>query len=523
MIFKQGLLRFYRFLCSGRAGGLFFFLAPLLLYVATSPFRDLYGIEVRNALFAKEMLEKGISFIPNLMGRSYPDYPPFYFLLEYIFSLPTGRVSSFTAVLPSALSAAGTVWLLWRWTSRISIHIAVPACLILAASPGFFLKASHATVDMLLAAETFACFYCLNLAWGPDRTGRSPGSQVPFLLLSALFMFAAFFTKGPVGLIIPAAAWFFYLLMEKRWKELPGFVLYSSVAAIFMVIIYIVLVYRQGGWPLVSRVIESQITNRMGTEPNRPWYYYSLYVFTSFLPWWLLAGALPAIIRHGLFEHLSREPILQKCVKVSPYPCFTLLGQCAAGLFVIIAIFSLASSRHGRYLLPAFPFMAVFIAAGINTLVSRVRDMREDSISERTAPFHTAAIIVIITAAVVAAGLFINAMFIEPGISRQESGRGFMEETERIIPSDMPMVIYRINPDGDGLKLALYSRRSPESLVFVRSDAALGKLPFADFVLITYEKRRSGAEKILSQSSMKTVARGLVHRKKVVAIMCSPQ
>ncbi len=520
MSFQQGLSRLYNFLAGGPATGLFFFLLPLLFYAGAAPFRDLYGIEARNALFAREMLENGISFIPHLLGRPYPDYPPLYFLLEYIFSLPAGRVTTLTAVLPSALSAAGIVWLTWHWTSKASRHLAVCACLILAASPGFWLKASHATVDMLLAFETLAAFYFLAMTW-PEPGTAAKGRRAFPMLCGAACLFAAFITKGPVGLVIPVGAWGLYLVMGRRWKDLAAFALYAAITVSVLVLVYLVLIYAQGEWPLVSEVIENQVTGRVGTEPNRPWYYYTVYLLTSFSPWWLLAAALPWLAGKRFFNFTSFDALQFACETVKQEACCReLLNQCAAGLLFIFALFSMASSRHGRYLLPAFPFVAVLIAAGMSRLSCRIaRVSADEGNSSKLAVFLKTGLLVILMAGTVASGLIINSVLVEPGISHEESGRDFIEKAERLIPSDMPIVIYRINPDGDGLKLALYSRKRSDALEFVRSPEILQKMGHCRFMLITYEKKKAEVEELLSGNSLKVISRGLVHKKGVVAVL----
>lgn len=68
-----------------------FLLFFLLVYTWTLPFRDIYGMEVRSALMAREMLENGLSIIPKALGRHYPDYLPLYFWMETLFSMPAGQ------------------------------------------------------------------------------------------------------------------------------------------------------------------------------------------------------------------------------------------------------------------------------------------------------------------------------------------------------------------------------------------------------------------------------------------------
>ncbi len=497
-----------------------FFLTPLILYSGMAPLRDLYGIEARNALFAREMLENGISFVPQLMGRPYPDYPPLYFILEYLFSLPAGRVTTLSAVLPSALSAAGTVYLLWRWMSGTYEYLAAMACMVLALSPGFYLKASHATVDMLLTFEATLALYLLSRLWkGDDDINRR------FVLMTAtvLTLLAAFFTKGPVGIVIPLGGFGLYLLTERKWNRMLRFSLFATACGILLTGIYFMFIYLQGGWPLVSRVITSQITTRIGTEPNRPFYYYAVYLFTSFLPWWLLIALLPKLMGRKAWTGAKSCVPTQAAHFLAPSDraaCMDTVRICAAGTSVTLSIFMMASSRHGRYLLPAFPLIAVLIAAGIRAIgTCNLRRYGHITPNPRAAlhTFHSLALTVSLTAAAMSAGLVLYSLFIEPGISAAESGRRFMQEVDANTPPDVPMVIYRINPDGNGIKLALYSDRGTDRLKFPRTPDELGLVDSDDLVVIMYGNELD--ELPHPQGiRMRTVATGTVHRKKIIAL-----
>ncbi len=499
-----------------------FFLTPLALYAGLAPLRDLYGIEARNALFAREMLQNGISFVPHLMGRPYPDYPPLYFILEYLFSLPAGRVSTLSAVLPSALSAAGTVYLLWRWVAGTYGYLAAMACMVLATCPGFYLKANHATVDMLLTFETALAFYLLNHLWKDREDMRG---RFGVLAGTATTLLAALFTKGPVGILIPLGGFGFYLLSERRWRQLLQFSLFAAMCTGLLAGIYFTLIYLQAGWPLVSKVIESQITARIGTEPNRPIYYYAVYLFTSFLPWWLLMAILPRLIDRGPMAwtgatSCASTPLKHLLSPADSTACRKTVRVCAAGTFVTLSIFLMASSRHGRYLLPAFPLIAVLIAAGIRTIgICHLRLHGHITPNPKAIlrTFHTLSIAVSITAAIMSTGLVLYSLFMEPGISAAESGRCFMQEVGTSTPPDVPVVIYRIRPDGNGIKLALYSDRGTGRLQFARTPAELRQVDSNDLVVITYENRVKELSHII-RGNMRAVATGTVHRKKVIAL-----
>lgn len=516
-----------------------FFFIPLLLYAGFTPLRDLYGIEARNALFAREMLINGLSMVPCIHGRPYPDYPPLYFLLEYLFSLPTGRVTTFSAVLPSAAAAAALVSLTYIWIAQISRGMAVVSCLILATAPGFWLKAGSATIDMLLALETFSAFYFFSKA---HTCGTAGGLRAIILHgLGTASIFLALITKGPVGMVLPLGAWMFYLCMEKEWGQLYRFILLAIIIFLLFAGTYFFMLYMQGGTRLAAACLEAQVTGRIGTTPNRAWYYYPLFLTTSFLPWLGLAGSLPLLMPrllnrsvssvntccHREHSHAEEKSGINPGRKNTEFTCSALLNQCAAGMFFTIAIFSMAGSRHGRYLLPAFPFIAVIIAAFICKAVSSACTRRDNILQSslrtnaRTCPSEKIIHIITGMALCLAAGLVLNVLLVQPFISRQESGRQFIEGVEKTITQDTHILIFKIRPDGDGLKLALYSSRRPGSLEFTSSIRRIKQIQ-KRCLIITYDKKLYEIKNLPATYRYKIIAHGLLHRKKISAVMIYP-
>ncbi len=135
-----------------------FLLVLLLAYTWAQPFREIYGLEARNALMAREMLEDGLSLIPKALGRPYPDYPPLYFWLETVFSMPLGHVTPLSAVLPSAILLFGENNFAVRLPSAIAVGLSALLIYVLV----FRLyrnKNEENRLTAILAALTFlACF-----------------------------------------------------------------------------------------------------------------------------------------------------------------------------------------------------------------------------------------------------------------------------------------------------------------------------------------------------------------------------
>ncbi len=69
---------------------------------------------------AREMVVDGHWAVPHVNGVVTTDKPPLFFWLIALFSLPFGEVNSWTARLPSALAALGTVALTMRLGRRFT-------------------------------------------------------------------------------------------------------------------------------------------------------------------------------------------------------------------------------------------------------------------------------------------------------------------------------------------------------------------------------------------------------------------
>ena len=90
--------------CTKRDSLLILLFGVIVFTLLAAP--EFINFDARFALFAQEMLRNGPSFFPTTYGTPYPDYPAASTFLIYLASLPFGRVTPFTAVLPTAVAAA---------------------------------------------------------------------------------------------------------------------------------------------------------------------------------------------------------------------------------------------------------------------------------------------------------------------------------------------------------------------------------------------------------------------------------
>ncbi len=536
---------------SFEASPFFFVLVLSLLFLFTSLLvlvqRDIYGLETRVALFVKGVLKGEGLFCPILFGRPYPDYPPLYFLLSAPFCLLMGRVCALCISIPSLLGATALLVLVFSFTRKYAGGIqAAISSLILFATPEFFLKAERATLDMLLALSVFSSNMLLFQGfWEQEGKNRIKKG------LGYLFMAFSYLVKGPVGLvlcIIPIAS---FLALKRDVRKLVIFFVYAAVTCGLVAGLHLLALFFQGGEELVFRVLNAQILSRISGSANKPFYFYFFYLLVVFSPWWLLLG--------GLCVKKARSCIKQRSI------CFS--GNDFNVFVVLMAVgtilpFLFATSRHGRYLLPVFPAISILFTCLLCQEVDASETMGRLNIITRhwkrvfvfisfllvaiffinhgKEPFSFLALVLLFT------GVFLALMYffarapgtwrpiflygilifvfaagltctLEPGISKKESGRQFVMESEGSVNAAAGVFLFRFKPDGEGLKYALYSRFSSGEITFFKNEDMLKSLP-KGAMLVVYEKDKRKVLKVLESRKYKIISKGYIHAKKVLSI-----
>jgi len=515
----------------------------LFAYSWAAFFKDIYGLEARNALMAREMVEDGFSLIPRALGRPYPDYPPFYFWLETLFSLPFGRVNAFSAALPSALSAVGLIALTFCLGREISPRRGWFAALIVATVPDFWLKAGVATIDMLLAFWISAAILCLFFGDGKadSRVKRR------YTVGAAIFLLLAFFTKGPIGIVLPAAAWGGYLLWDRRLKDFLRFTRFMTCAGMVCVGLELVAVWKTGGLELIRDVIRMQVTGRLGEESNHPFYYYLICLMGIGGVWLLFSG--PVWMR-GWSE--ARENSWKTAARniLPDHPADRLA---LIWFLAVLSIFTLASTRHGRYLLPLFPAFTVLLASGVEKTV----DLASADYFKPWRMILTGLIAIVFIGTPAALFLFPETRFVPilaiffwlgavsvgwvflqkrpdkplrtvgllvfflaagfsaadlaalPAASRKASGKSFVETVESRVSPSLPVLLWGVGSDGDGIKYALHTNQKPSALHFEDTfDAPPNLSP--PYLLICRLKHENRIQDMLSPLSLTPVAQGAI-------------
>ncbi|MDR2118238.1 MAG: glycosyltransferase family 39 protein [Tannerellaceae bacterium] len=321
--------------------------------------------EPREAAVAVSMIESGNWILPEVYADEFAYKPPLAHWLMAAFSLPRGYVSEFTARLPSALSYIVLMGMtLFFFGRRMKLQEAFIGVLLLFTCVEIHRAGTTARVDMLLTALIVSGLYALY-RWEDSRELKGLPFAIPFLLGSAVL------TKGPVGIVLPLFVFGVYLLLLGRYRKLIVFkaLLYAGVSSLFLPLIWYVSAWRQGGDAFLDVALAENFGRffhidqwkahyELGHE-NGLWYNFAT-LLAGFAPWTLL-------FVFSLFGMPLRKPsrpigaipkaLWQQFRSMEKLKQFSLVA-----LVCILFFYSIPHSKRSVYLMPAYPFIALFLA-----------------------------------------------------------------------------------------------------------------------------------------------------------------
>lgn len=294
--------------------------------------------EARRAVTVREMHEAGSWLLPYMNGDLYLSKPPFFYWAGLVSMAVLGSLSEWSMRLPSALAGALCCVVTYLWGVRQAGRQAgLFAVVFLAANGGFSLFARRSEIEMLL---TLLCFGALLAAW---RFIFQGGGRV-WSRLSYALIGCALLTKGPVCLLWVTAPVLLYALIYRDarakaylcdgWGWLIALALGSS---------WYVAVSLNQGWGIWASIINEDIVKKIDGQGAEPWYAYLLYLAGDFFPFWLIAFVRPR--RFWAMIRARREAAMLLCCSLLP-----------------LLVFSLFTEKHGKYLLPIYPSMALLLA-----------------------------------------------------------------------------------------------------------------------------------------------------------------
>jgi len=322
--------------------------------------------ETREVFVASSMVEKNEWILPKVSADEIASEPPLAHWMMAIFSLPHGSVFVLSARLPSAIAFVCLIGACFLFFGcRIRGTEAFLTCMLLITSFELHRAAMTARVDMVFTALIVYGLFCL-FRWEENKKLKG------FPLLTVIILSCAMLTKGPVGIVLPLFVFGVYLLILKYnfWKIAGKFVL-IALASMILPAIWYYLAYKQGGQEFLDLVWAENFGWFFGSIVNIPhdsgyempfWYNFGA-LAAGFIPWTLLLFMSLFVIKYS-FNFAGFKKIWSNVLSMDKVKLFSLVAA-----VMIVFFYCMPISKRSVYLMPAYPFIAVFIAQYIMYLV----------------------------------------------------------------------------------------------------------------------------------------------------------
>ncbi|MEZ5665441.1 MAG: glycosyltransferase family 39 protein [Burkholderiaceae bacterium] len=307
--------------------------------------------EPRFAQIAREMVESGQWLFPMRGGEAYPDKPPVFVWLVALFYGITGHLK-IAFLLPSALAAMGTLWLVHDIGRRLwGSEVARTALLVLVFTPQFLLQAKAAQIDALV------CFWITLGCYGLLRhfmTGPAWGWYLGAFAAMAL----GIMTKGvgflPVLMLIPLAIWGSALQRPaagRVWGARSWLGLAALLATLALWLGPMLWQVAASGNDELRAYRDNILFRQTAGRYANPWGHLK--------PWhYFLTAAIPTVWFPLAVLLLTQARRLWRVLREDPRARIVF-----AWVVLVIVFFSFSRGKREVYILPALPMLA--LVAGV--------------------------------------------------------------------------------------------------------------------------------------------------------------
>ncbi len=313
--------------------------------------------EGRYVSVALGMLHSGDWLVPRLDGLPFFHKPPLFYWITAS-SLSVFGVHEWAARLaPFLASLSVAVTLFWFLSQHASRRAAGLSVLLLATFPLFFDASQFASMDTLVGSLIAITILLLAHASQRLAAGHSAGRILVLAYATAGF---GMMTKGMIGFVLPGMAITFWLLWQRRYRQLyqlislPGLVVFAAIVAPWFLLmerefpgfLYYTFVYQQ-----FDRYLDSNFNN------PQPIYFYVMILFGGLLPWSLMALG-------GHFSRRARTLFYQQTPSA-------LKNLGLIWILSILVFFSIPTSKLIGYILPTVPAFALLGALWLDSALAK--------------------------------------------------------------------------------------------------------------------------------------------------------
>jgi 4-amino-4-deoxy-L-arabinose transferase-like glycosyltransferase len=322
--------------------------AAAVLYVAAAAGRDFWSPDEPDfAEHVREMLERKSLLLPYENGKPYSEKPIlFYWAMAATTPLSGGDVHPLATRLPSVFAGAALVFAAaWFAGRRGGEREALVAGAVTAVTPIAFWQAQYLQVDALFSCLLLFAFVSLYFL----ESERESGGALRWLWALRVTLALAVLTKGPLAVVLVVLVALTRCASARSMRLLRDLHPFQSIFIVLSLVVpWYFFAARAGGPAYAYDLVVNQNWNRFfeAFDHIQPWWFYLESMWSDFFPWTLLALAGAVVLgRAGLFR--AREDLRFAATVVAV--CFVFL--------------STSQAKQGKYLLVAYPFAAVLVAA----------------------------------------------------------------------------------------------------------------------------------------------------------------
>ena len=342
-----------------------FWILLFVCIITLLPFIGLYDYntkgEPRESIVSYSMLETGNWILSRNNGGEMAYKPPFFHWCVAAVSYVWGSVTEATSRFPSVVALVAMIMSgFCFFARRRDVRTSLVTAIICLTCFELHRAGMNCRVDMVLTALTCGALYMLYRWYEQGQKG------IP--LIAILIMSAGTMTKGPVGALIPCICMGAFLLMKKQnfFRAFFTMICFSLLSFILPAFWYYAA-WQQGGQEFYDLMMEENIgrmTNTMAYNSCvEPWWFNFLTLVYGFLPFTLLLlfslfslkGAKVCQCDNGIKGNWQK--FTNWLFNLKDVDLFSLV--CAV---VIVGFYCIPQSKRSVYLMPAYPFIAYFIA-----------------------------------------------------------------------------------------------------------------------------------------------------------------
>ncbi|HJQ70457.1 MAG TPA: glycosyltransferase family 39 protein [Blastocatellia bacterium] len=330
--------------------------APYFIGLGSSSLWD--SNEAFYAETPREMIESGDCVNPSFNYQPRFNKPPLSYWVVAL-SYKAFGVSEMAERIPIALGAMVLVATAFTLARIIfSYEAAILSATALAIAPRFLMFSRRIMIDVYLAMFMALALLFFVLA------EKMPERRRLFLALMYTAIGFGILTKGPVAILLPAAAFVIYLAVFRELKKIDRMMIAWGAAIIAIIVLpWYVAVYYEHGWTYIKSFLMLDNISRY-TEgnwgPSRGPLFYIQVALGDMFPWSLFLPAAMWVQARRSKSVANERPALLLFIWIA----------------VIIVFYSLSRSKEDLYILPIYPAAAALVGGLLASFVKETLSTR---------------------------------------------------------------------------------------------------------------------------------------------------